>query len=221
MPSSPKVFCVLVSGGLDSALMLSRLLRSRTRVIPVYVRCGFTWEAAELYWLRRFLSAQRSARVAELRVIDVPMRSLYGAHWSFSRRRTPGARSPDRAVYLPGRNLILLSLAGIVAARSRASTVALGILRSNPFSDATPRFLATMSQAISAALGTRVRVLAPVRHLSKAQLLAGAGNVPLALTFSCLRPRAGHRHCGRCNKCAERRRAFRSVRLADPTRYAR
>lgn len=221
MPSSPKAICVLVSGGLDSALMLSRLLRSRTRVIPVYVRCGFTWEAAELYWLRRFLAAHRSPRLAALRVVELPMRSLYGSHWSVSGRRTPGARSPDRAVYLPGRNLILLSLAAVIAARDRASAVALGILRGNPFSDATPRFLAAMSQAVSAALGTRLRVLAPLRRLSKARLLSAAGEAPLHLTFSCLCPRAGRRHCGRCNKCAERRRAFRSAGLADPTRYAR
>jgi 7-cyano-7-deazaguanine synthase len=221
MPESSNAVCALLSGGVDSALMLSRLLRSRTHVIPVYVRCGFVWEAAELHWLRRFLSAQRSPHLTTLRVLSLPMQPLYGPHWSLTGRRIPGSRSPDQAVYLPGRNVILLSLAGVVAAREQASAIALGILRGNPFGDATPRFLSTMSRVLSEALRVRMRVLAPVRHLTKPQLLAQAGDVRLDLTFSCIRSRTGHRHCGRCNKCAERRRAFRAARLTDPTRYAR
>jgi 7-cyano-7-deazaguanine synthase len=39
------------------------------------------------------------------------------------------------------------------------------------------------------------------------------------LTFSCLAPQ-GRRHCGRCNKCAERKRAFRQAGIPDPTKYA-
>jgi 7-cyano-7-deazaguanine synthase len=42
--------------------------------------------------------------------------------------------------------------------------------------------------------------------------------LPLELTFSCIRP-AGERHCGSCNKCAERRQAFASAGLKDPTDY--
>jgi 7-cyano-7-deazaguanine synthase len=38
------------------------------------------------------------------------------------------------------------------------------------------------------------------------------------LTFSCMRPVDG-KHCGTCNKCAERRRAFASAGLSDPTEY--
>ncbi|HEY5599987.1 MAG TPA: 7-cyano-7-deazaguanine synthase, partial [Candidatus Manganitrophaceae bacterium] len=42
--------------------------------------------------------------------------------------------------------------------------------------------------------------------------------LPLELTFSCIAPK-GRLHCGRCNKCAERIRAFRSSGFSDPTRY--
>jgi 7-cyano-7-deazaguanine synthase len=43
--------------------------------------------------------------------------------------------------------------------------------------------------------------------------------MPLELTFSCIAP-AGSLHCGQCNKCAERQRAFRLSSMPDPTRYA-
>ena len=95
------------------------------------------------------------------------------------------------------------------------TTIALGTLKGNPFGDATPRFFRDMAACLSQALRRPIRVLAPLRWLTKPQLIRATPNVPWALTFSCLRPR-GRRHCGRCNKCAERRRAFRAAGIPDP-----
>ena len=212
--------CALISGGLDSAVLLRRLL-GRGHVLPLYVRCGFVWEPAEMHWLRRLLRALRTPALRSLRVVDLPARPFYGPHWSLTGRRVPGAHSRDAAVYLPGRNALLLTAGAIVAARERASTVALGVLRGNPFGDATPRFFSTMSSALSQALGRNIRIIAPLRGMHKAQLICADAAAPWALTFSCLNPRAGAHHCGRCNKCAERRRAFRLAGITDPTRYAR
>jgi len=219
MQGSTPGTCVLVSGGLDSALLLRRLLRRRTRLVPLYVRFGLAWEATELYWLRRLLASLRSPRLAPLQVVDLPITSFYGAaHWSVTGRGVPGARTHDRRVYLPGRNLLLVSAAALVCASRRLSTIALGILKGNPFGDATPGFFAGMASALSQALGRPIRILAPIRRMSKVQLIRSTPGVALHLTFSCIRPR-GRRHCGRCNKCAERKRAFRLAGLADPTRY--
>lgn len=218
MLSSSHSVCALVSGGLDSAVLLHRLVLSGRRVTPLYIRCGLSWEPAELYWLRRFLRAFRSPGLAPLLIVDVPLGSTYGRHWSLTGRGVPGASSPDRAVYLPGRNVLLLAHAGIVCARRRIGAVAVGLLKGNPFGDASPAFLRVMGRCLALALGRPVRILAPLRRVTKAQLLRRAASVPLALTFSCLRP-VGRRHCGRCNKCAERQRAFRTAGLSDPTRY--
>jgi len=43
--------------------------------------------------------------------------------------------------------------------------------------------------------------------------------LPLHLTLTCLQPHDGL-HCGRCNKCEERRRAFAEAGVADTTAYA-
>jgi 7-cyano-7-deazaguanine synthase len=97
--------------------------------------------------------------------------------------------------------------------------VALGLLRGNPFGDASEHFLRTMGRCLTEAFGRPLQVLAPLRRLSKTRLIRSAPTVPWRLTFSCLRPR-GRAHCGACNKCAERRRALRAARLDDPTIYA-
>ena len=213
-------FCVLLSGGVDSALLLRRALQRGDYVLPLYLRCGFVWETAELYWLRRLLRALRTPTLQPLQVIDLPIRPIYGAHWSLTGRRIPGARSADRAVFLPGRNALLLTAAAIACARERISTIALGVLKGNPFGDATPHFFSALASALSQALGAPIHIVAPLRRMSKARLIQADADAPFALTFSCLRPAAGYHHCGRCNKCAERRRAFRLAGITDPTVYA-
>ena len=82
--------------------------------------------------------------------------------------------------------------------------VALAPLEANPFPDATPEFFAAYEAVVNRAVGGAVRVLLPYRGLPKMEVLRRGRDVPLELTFSCIRPVAG-RHCGRCNKCAGRR----------------
>ncbi len=48
---------VLVSGGLDSSVLVAELLRRGHGVQPFYVRCGLYWEREELAALRAFLQA--------------------------------------------------------------------------------------------------------------------------------------------------------------------
>ncbi len=49
----------LVSGGLDSLILVRRALAGGSTVWPLYVRCGLRWEAVELAWLRRWLRPSR------------------------------------------------------------------------------------------------------------------------------------------------------------------
>ncbi|HEY4761317.1 MAG TPA: 7-cyano-7-deazaguanine synthase, partial [Thermoguttaceae bacterium] len=67
--------------------------------------------------------------------------------------------------------------------------------------------------------GGRVTVLRPFAQFDKRQVMQLGRNLPLELTFSCIAP-AGGLHCGRCNKCKERRMAFRLIETEDPTTYA-
>ncbi len=208
----------LVSGGVESCALVHRLLQQGVTVYPVYVRCGLVWERTELFWLRRWLTHTRHRRLKALTILDVPVRSLYHRHWGLTGRGIPSAHSRETAVYLPGRNVLLLSHAAIYAACHRLSAVAVGVLAGNPFGDAHPRFLSQLARCLTQALASPVRIMAPLRHLAKAQVVRAAKGLPIHLTFSCMRPRR-LRHCGRCNKCAERQRAFRQAGLTDPTDY--
>jgi 7-cyano-7-deazaguanine synthase len=209
---------VLVSGGLDSAILLGEALRTHPAVYPLYVRHGLFWEGAELRHLRRYLEAVSGPALRPLTVLDLQVADLYGDHWSVSGRGVPDADSPDEAVFLPGRNVLLLAKAMLWCHLHGVPAVALAPLESNPFPDATPAFFAAYQDVVNTAVGGSVRVLRPYLGLSKAEVMRCGRDLPLGLTFSCIRPAQG-KHCGRCNKCAERRRAFAAAGMADPTEY--
>jgi 7-cyano-7-deazaguanine synthase len=209
---------VLVSGGLDSAVLLAEALTFGKAVHPLYVRCGLLWEAAELDHLRRFLAELACPALRPLVVLDQPARDLYGDHWSLTGIHVPGADSPDDAVFLPGRNILLLTKALLWCHLNGVPTLALAPLEGNPFPDATPAFFAACAAVVNQAVAGRLLVCQPYRGLRKVDVLRRGRRLPLALTFSCLRP-VDLRPCGACNKCAERRQAFRAADLPDPTPY--
>ncbi len=204
---------VLASGGLDSAVLLGTLVAPIDTepvygaVIPFYMQCGLAWEEAELYGLRRYLVAIASPQLKPLEIVALPMKDLLSSHWSVTQEGVPDAESPDEAVYLPGRNALLLTQASVWAALHGVETIAIGLLKGNPFPDSTPYFLRTLEIALSEGLQTPLTFITPYAQLSKAEVVASGRHLPLSLTFSCLQPN-GYLHCGRCNKCAERARIF-------------
>jgi 7-cyano-7-deazaguanine synthase len=219
-PDAP--LAVLVSGGLDSAILLADSLRHRSVVHPVYVRFGLAWEEVELQHLRRFLHALRSETLRPLTILEQPVLDLYGGHWSVTGNGVPNADTPDEAVFLPGRNVLLCAKAALWCHLHRVPALALATLRDNPFPDATPSFFVALEGVLNQAVGGNVRALRPYAELDKVDVLKRGAGFPLEHTFSCIQPVvvAGEgRHCGTCNKCAERRKGFHRAALPDPTPY--
>lgn len=210
---------VLFSGGLDSSILLARLLAEQRRVQPLYVACGLFWQRVELRWARRYLQAIDAPGLEPLVVLEMPLADLYGDHWSITGRGVPGADEPDEQVYLPGHNPLLLIKADIWCRQRGVVQLALGALATNPFGDATDAFFASFAAAMDQAVPGKLALVRPLASKGKRDVMQSGGAAPLGLTFSCLAP-VGESHCGACNKCAERQRAFRDAGLVDLTKYA-
>ncbi len=211
---------VLLSGGLDSAVLVADAARTAV-VQPVYVSAGLSWEREETALVERLLkSPPFRSRVRALVRLAVDATDIYpDAHWA--RRGTPPAYdTPDEDVYLPGRNVLLLSKAGVLCALRGIPRIAIGPLAGNPFPDATPEFLASMSRTLSLGLAHQLTIEAPFARMHKEDVIAlGASlGVPFELTLSCMKP-AGGRHCGLCSKCRERRDGFAAAGVRDPAEY--
>ena len=210
---------VLVSGGVDSAVLTADLCERHAAVFPLFIRGGLIWEDAELRHLQDFLRAIDRPELRPLKVLDLPLRDVYGDHWGTTGRGVPGAETPDDAVFLPGRNLLLIGKAAVWCALNDVEVLALGSLAANPFGDSTPEFDEAMSGLVRRALGKPLRIERPFAQLSKADVLRRGAKLPLERTFSCINPMRGT-HCGRCNKCAERRRGFEEAGISDRTSYS-
>jgi 7-cyano-7-deazaguanine synthase len=176
------------------------------------------WEKAELASLERFLDAVKTEGLECLVALDEPIADVYGTHWSTTGTDVPGSETPDEAVYLPGRNLLLTVKAAIWCRLRDIETLALGCLGSNPFPDSTADFFEKLQGLMNQAIGGRLRLIRPFDRLHKTEVLLRGEGLPLHLTFSCINPIDG-RHCGTCNKCAERKKGFADAELVDLTTY--
>jgi 7-cyano-7-deazaguanine synthase len=210
---------VLFSGGIDSAILLAQLLDAGRPVTPIYVRTGCIWQESELRAARRYLAAIARPKLANLVELEMPLADVYANHWSMTGRGVPDWQSPNEAVFLPGRNPLLLIKPILWCQSHGVDALAIATLAANPFDDATPSFFARFAKLIGEATGQPAQILRPFENLSKAAAMQLGRSLPLELTFSCLSPMDGV-HCGRCNKCAERHAAFGHLASGDPTRYS-
>ena len=215
----------MLSGGLDSAVLAAHEAQ-QSLVHPVYVSVGLAWEALERAILAQLLAAPAfQHRTAPLSSVEFSMRDVYSpTHWAI-RGTPPAYDTPDEDVYLVGRNLVLLTKAGVVAASKRIGRIALAPLAGNPFPDATPEFFAAMARALSLGLNHTVEVATPFAKMGKDDVIRIGVElgVPFELTLSCMNPVAAEEtplHCGVCSKCRERRDAFAAAGVRDPTAYA-
>jgi 7-cyano-7-deazaguanine synthase len=209
---------LLLSGGIDSVVLLDRLLSANRPVVPFYISTDCIWEREERKAVAEILRRFTCPSLHELVEFEMPLADIYRHHWSLSGTNVPDDLSPDDAVYLPGRNPLLLIKPALWCRMNGIGPLAIATLSGNPFRDATPRFFSCFEAMINEALNGHVEIVRPLEHLSKSDVLQLGRHLPLELTFSCLAPVDGI-HCGRCNKCAERRRGFRELGLEDRTKY--
>jgi len=213
---------VLISGGLDSAILVGEAVRQGQTVFPLYVRCGLCYETAEMEYLMRFLHALARPNLQPLHILEMPVADLYGDHWSITGKNVPMIGTPDEACFLPGRNVLLLAKAVLWCHLHGVGVVALGSLQTNPFPDATPEFFTGFQELVNRAVGSSVQIILPFSGLTKTEVMQRGKGLPLEHTFSCIMPNDDDGfHCGICNKCGERRAAFAAAGMIDPTKYYR
>jgi 7-cyano-7-deazaguanine synthase len=209
---------LLLSGGLDSAILLHVLLERGHRVQPFYVDFGLFWQRDELLALRSYLDEVAVPRLAQLVTLELPLADVYLEHWSITGQNVPPSTSPDQSVFLPGRNALLVIKTALWCELHRIDQLALATLKTSPFPDATTQFFQGFQAAMNLALSNQLQIIRPFAQLDKRQVMELGRGLPLELTFSCIAPVHGQ-HCGACNKCAERQSAFRLIDSDDRTVY--
>lgn len=131
--------------------------------------------------------------------------------------------------YVPARNTIFLSLAlgWAEAAGARDLFIGVNALDYSGYPDCRPDFI-TGFEALAALAtkagveGDRFRIQAPLLHLGKADIARESVRLGLdaGMSWSCYDPAPGPAHCGLCDSCRLRAKAFEDADLPDPTEYA-
>ena len=228
MPGTPAV--VLLSGGLDSATTLAIAAAEGHEVFALSFRYGQR-HAVELEAARE---VARQAGVAEHRIIEIDLRAFGGsaltADLPVPKDRPADTMARDIPLtYVPARNTIFLSYALGWAEVLGAADIFIGVnaLDYSGYPDCRPAFIAAFEALANLATraategGRRIRIRAPLLHLSKAEIIrrGTALGVAFGITRSCYDPDPDGRACGRCDSCQLRLTGFRDAGLEDPAPY--
>ena len=229
MNNARKPAVVLVSGGMDSAVVLA-IAREQ----------GFAAHALSVRYGQRHTSElDAAARVAqalgavEHKTVHVDLRSIGGSALTDdidvptdADGHVIGEGIPS--TYVPARNTIMLSVALGWAEVLGSADLFCGVnaVDYSGYPDCRPEFIAGFEALANLATkagveGSRFRVHAPLMRMSKADI-AREGlrlGVDFAQTVSCYQADADGRACGHCDACRLRAQGFIEAGIADPTRY--
>lgn len=220
---------VLISGGIDSAVILAQAIKDGR----VCSTLSFDYSQRHRLELR---AAQAIARFYNVphQIIKVDC-SAFARSSLASAKKIPQNRSSAEiakagipSTYVPGRNTLFLAYAMGQAEMMDASEIYYGpnAMDYVPYPDCRPEFIHAFQQVLNVATqqaqnGKAPKLVAPLVHMRKEQILtlAHALKVPLELTLSCYDPTSLSHHCGICDACVLRKEAFSLAGLPDPTKY--
>ncbi|MHB1091774.1 7-cyano-7-deazaguanine synthase QueC [Thiobacillus sp.] len=217
---------ILLSGGLDSATVLA-----------IAREAGYACHALSLdYGQRHKAELAAAARVAislgaaEHRVIRLGLGDIGGSALTDASIAVPESPTDGIPVtYVPARNTVMLALALAWAEVLGARDIFIGVnaVDYSGYPDCRPEFIEAFEHMANLATragveGTKLRIHAPLQHLSKAQIILRGIElgVDYGQTVSCYQATPDGLACGRCDSCRLRRDGFLAAGKPDPTGYA-
>ena len=220
---------VLASGGLDSTVTAAIAQSDGYELFFLTIAYGQR-HAVEVERARQVAGAMGVSRHV---VLSLDLRAIGGSALTSEidvpKDRDGTMRSQGIPVtYVPGRNLIFLSLAAAYAEVVGASQIYFGanVLDYSGYPDCRPEFIQAFETAVNQGTkagieGKPLRVLAPLLNMTKTEIIQKGIQLhaPLHLTHSCYDP-VGTLACGRCDSCVIRREGFAKAGVVDPIQYA-
>jgi 7-cyano-7-deazaguanine synthase len=231
--ASASAVCI-VSGGLDSVCYAATLAKD----YEIYMITFAYGQRAK----REISAAARFANILkakEHQIVDISfMKGLYGRSNALTDNRQELSKDFSQSLIVPIRNAIFIAIAGAWAMSINAKIVAYGAHLDDVerYADCRPGFARAMAEALNIAdidsiksgLRHKIEVTSPaVQGMSKSMLLkAGYDSLgdKLFQTWSCysngVKKADRYFHCGSCESCISRKKAFSDAQIHDRTRYA-
>jgi 7-cyano-7-deazaguanine synthase len=220
---------VLLSGGIDSSTTLAIAKQQGFEVNAISFRYGQRHQI-ELEAAKRIAT---SLDVKKHLIMTVDLVAIGGsaltANLEIPKDRDIQKMSHEIPItYVPGRNIIFLSLALAWAEVLAAYNIFIGAnaIDFSGYPDCRPEFLTAYEQMAnlgtkSGAEGNKISIHAPLIKLTKAEIIQKGMELGIdySLTLSCYDPSSDGKACGKCDSCLLRKKGFEEAGIPDPTIY--
>jgi 7-cyano-7-deazaguanine synthase len=208
---------IVLSGGPDSATVAYWAKQQNYQIYPITFKYG---QIA----VKETQAAQKIAHKLETstKIIDLSaLKDIFSTATSLVNRDIPLTAEFSTPIIVPFRNAIFLSAAVAYAITVKAKKIFYGAQGSDePFyPDCRRKFYEAFEKAAQLGTCEDITIQAPFSNLTKAQLIKEGTklNVPFELTWSCYLD--GNKHCGKCESCINRKKAFQEANIADSAKY--
>jgi len=220
---------VLLSGGIDSSTTLA-----------IAKNQGFETNAISFYYGQRHQielnAAKKIAKQLQVErhlIVHVDLGAIGGSSLTAD-IAVPKNRNLEKTTdeipitYVPGRNIVFLSLALSWAEVLGATDIFIGAnaIDFSGYPDCRPEFIAAFEQMANLGTktgveGTKIKIHTPLIQLTKAQIIRKAIKlgVDCSSTVSCYDPSTDGKACGQCDSCLLRKKGFHEAGILDPTIY--
>lgn len=200
---------VLLSGGMDSACLLSWLR---------YLKKGYEdLEAVFIDYGQRnaeeeYAAARKICSVNVVPCFYIKVDNLFAFATSTILKDTIDEHSVTTDE-LPNRNATLISIAAANVSPNEHATIYVGAHKTSaPYSDATPKFYRLMNKLIRYSTNNRISVKAPFIRMSKLELAhlgrkSGMTRIEFDATVSCYEGN----ECGVCPACIQRAKVMKEI----------
>lgn len=226
---------VLLSGGLDSAVVLASVIASKQYLVTTLSFDYGQRHGAELGAAAAISCYyQHTSRITGNVLIELDKNFFRrsGSSLTNNRKEIPTNRSEKEMAngipssYVPGRNTIFLSHALSYAEANGANEIYIGAnaLDYSGYPDCRPDYIEAFERMANLAIAPEARpieVNAPLISLHKKDIIKLGTDlgVPFELTVSCYQASDLGWACGKCDSCILRKKGFEAAKLPDPTRY--
>jgi 7-cyano-7-deazaguanine synthase len=220
---------VLLSGGIDSTIMLAKAVKEGREVTAISFDYG----------QRNFPEIKAAINIAEHYDVNHRIIKLDSNTFDKSslvhKSSVPKGRTLAQinngtipSTYVPARNTLFLAYAASQAEILEANEIYFGANAADqiPYPDTRPAYLQAFQAVLNlatkqAAEGNPPKLLFPLIKLQKHDIikLGHELKAPLKLSISCYDPHKDGTHCGCCDACYLRKEGFIAAGVEDPTKY--
>lgn len=126
-----------------------------------------------------------------------------------------------KSVWVPARNTVFCSIALSYAESIKAEIIIVGwdYEEAVTFPDNSKQYLESFNKTIEYGSFDDIKIEAPLINMTKKEIVEKGNqiNAPIDISYSCYN--GCEKHCGVCESCKRRKRAFSQANIDDPTEY--